>query len=439
MPLDAVVIAPYRAGDRVIPAGTLVHGRLRFAKRVGLGLLRETAKMAIDFTELEPASGPGIPIVSRLAEVDNARERVDRKGVIRGIRATDSFSHRVGYRFLNLAMAHPAGFVPLLVLQTCIFHFPNPEIEYPAGTDLKVELREPLPGDVGIREQKASELDTAGSEELNAVVNAAPFWAVSTRSKDPVDIVNLVFLGAEDAIRSAFEAAGWLAPRRVSATARFSVMRAGAELRALPDAPMRTLMIDGEAADMSWQRSLNDTAKRHHLRIWKGAGEWRDREVWLSAATHDIDMRISLRHDGVTHVIEPKIDREREKVLTDLRMTGCVDAVHYVDRPEAKRFEEGIDRKELETDRRVAVVVLNACEKPLTFQSPGEKFARPSKATRVTRILTLSTKNYFLRCNWPWRIGDTGYMGFRKFVSWNKERAERRAREAAALAAPSAN
>ena len=81
--------------------------------------------------------------------------------------------------------------------------------------------------------------------------------------------MNLVFLGSEDAIRSAFEAAGWMARRRVSALARFSVMRAGAELRALPDAPMRTLMIDGEVADMSWQRSLNDTAKRHHLRIWK--------------------------------------------------------------------------------------------------------------------------------------------------------------------------
>src|SRR4051794_28096136 len=76
MPVDAVVIAPYRAGDRVIPAGTLVHGRLRLAKRVGLGLVRETAKMAFEFTELEPVSGPGISIVSRLAEVDNARERV---------------------------------------------------------------------------------------------------------------------------------------------------------------------------------------------------------------------------------------------------------------------------------------------------------------------------------------------------------------------------
>src|SRR5204862_6951514 len=132
-----------------------------------------------------------------------------------------------------------------------------------------------------------------GSEELSALVKAAPFWAVSTGSKDPVDIVNLVFLGTEDAIRSAFEAAGWTAPRPVSASARLSVMRAGAELRALPDAPMRTLMIDGVAADMSWQRSLNDTAKRHHLRLWKGAGEWREREVWISACTPDTDNRVS--------------------------------------------------------------------------------------------------------------------------------------------------
>src|SRR5947208_8766347 len=67
MPVDAMVIAPYRTGDRVIPAGTLVHGHLRMAKKVGLGLVRESAKMAVDFTELELASGPVIPIASRLA------------------------------------------------------------------------------------------------------------------------------------------------------------------------------------------------------------------------------------------------------------------------------------------------------------------------------------------------------------------------------------
>ena len=240
MPVNAVVIAPYRAGDGVIPAGTLVHGRLRFAKKVGLGLVRETAKMALDFTELEPASGPEISIVSRLAEVDNARERVDRKGVIRGIRATESYSHRVGYRFLNLAMEHPAGFVPLLVLQTCIFHFPNPEIEYPAGTDLKLELQEPLPADAGDPRNTGARV---GYCRVGGIKRAGPSRAVLGSidgKKDPVDIVNLVFLGSEDAIQGAFEAAGWTAPRPVSATARLSVMRAGAELRALPDAPMRT-------------------------------------------------------------------------------------------------------------------------------------------------------------------------------------------------------
>ena len=47
MPVDAVVIAPYRNGDRVIPPGTLVRGKVRFVKKVGLGLVRETAKMAV--------------------------------------------------------------------------------------------------------------------------------------------------------------------------------------------------------------------------------------------------------------------------------------------------------------------------------------------------------------------------------------------------------
>jgi hypothetical protein len=269
-------------------------------------------------------------------------------------------------------------------------------------------------------------------------VKASPFWALSATSKDAVDIVNLMFLGSAESIDTAFQAAGWTTPRPVSAAARLSVMRAAAEMRALPDAPMRTLMVGGEAPAVSWQRSLNSAAKRHHLRIWAQPGEWRGSDVWLAAATHDIDVKISLKHGGVTHSIEPRIDLEREKVLNDLRLTGCVDAVHYVDRPEARRVEEGIDRKVLETDRRVAAVFLNACADPRTVHPPAEKSRRASKMTRVTRLITLSARNYFLRCNWPWRIGEAGYTGTRMLVSWQKERSQRRAQAAAAVP-PSGN
>jgi len=430
--ITAVVIAPFHVGDRVIPPGTIARGCIRSAKRVGLGLVRETAKLALDFTELELASGTRVPLKSRLAEVDNARERVDGNGVIRGIRATASLSHRVGYRFFNLALANPAGFVPVLLLQTCIFHFPDPEIEYPAGTDLKLELLQPVPADAGVSEAPTPQLDSAALEDLDAAVQESPFWTVSTTGKHAVDVVNLMFVGSRESIERAFDAAGWTAPRDISAAARLSVMRAVAELRALPDAPMRTLLLTGEAPAMSRQRSLNTTAKRHHLRIWKSGRESRGREIWVSAATHDIDVTISLKHGLVTHAIALEIDLEREKIVNDLRLTGCVDAVQFVDRPEATRLQGGVDRKGIQTDRRVAALVLNECQAPVMAHDPTEQSPAPSRMTRVVRTITLSARNYFLRCNWPYRIAETGYTGIRTTVIWRRNRSERRARLAAA-------
>jgi hypothetical protein len=51
---------------------------------------------------------------------------------------------------------------------------------------------------------------------------------------------------------------------------------------------MSPLLLNGAEADMSWEKGLNDVAKRHHARLWK-AGTWRDQEWWIGAATRDID------------------------------------------------------------------------------------------------------------------------------------------------------
>ena len=54
---------------------------------------------------------------------------------------------------------------------------------------------------------------------------------------------------------------------------------------------MTALLLGGAEADMSWQKGLNDVAKRHHIRIWKQPGLWNGQEVWMAAAP--VDMRKS--------------------------------------------------------------------------------------------------------------------------------------------------
>jgi len=92
-PVSAIVIAPIAVGGKtLVPLGTELTGVVEETKRVGLGFSREVARLHITFDMAHLPDGQSLPIVSRITGVDNAREKVDQEGRIRGIRATASFS-----------------------------------------------------------------------------------------------------------------------------------------------------------------------------------------------------------------------------------------------------------------------------------------------------------------------------------------------------------
>ena len=146
-PGDAVeaLVAPPACPDArdQLPPGTLLFGRVRNVRRVGLGIAHETAKLRLDFYELHFPDGRMRGVETRLLGIDNARERVDRNGAIHGIRATASLSSRVGSRLAFAAFDHPLFLGPALVVESQVFRFPDPEIEYGRGTELTVEVHLP--------------------------------------------------------------------------------------------------------------------------------------------------------------------------------------------------------------------------------------------------------------------------------------------------------
>ena len=52
-------------------------------------------------------------------------------------------SNRVGQHIAFLAMGHPAAMLPLLVAESAMFHFPEPEIELTRGADLHLSVEFP--------------------------------------------------------------------------------------------------------------------------------------------------------------------------------------------------------------------------------------------------------------------------------------------------------
>ena len=102
--------------------------------------------------------------------------------------------------------------------------------------------------------------------------------------------------------------------------------------------PMRPFLLNGEPADMNWQKSLNSYARRDHLRMWEWTDSTSSKTVWLSSSTHDTGAALSLKHHQFVHHISPDIDEERSKVIRDLTAAGCVESVHIIQRRGVPNF-----------------------------------------------------------------------------------------------------
>jgi hypothetical protein len=403
------------------PAGTVVSGIVKAIRRVGLGLVRETARMELDFRDLHLQDGRDYPLQARLIRIDNARERVDRAGAIRGARATDSLSNRLSMRIASEALVHPIGLIPLFVLENTMFRFPNPEIEYTSGTELVLELENPVGGDISGCPTAEPVVHADESDELQHLIAALPYWTYCQRNRKPMDPTNLVFVGSQEEIERGFAAAGWNGSQPASASTRLEGLRAMMDRRGYDDAPMTTLLLDGAEPDINRQKALNTLGKRDHLRIWKRDGEWRGRTVWASAATKDVAATFSFQPFGFSHQIQNDIDLERDKVVTDLEFTGCVDSVSYVERPEVLRSPEYEERKGVVTDARIAIVELNSCDTPVPAAETEGENPPPPVAFRIFRRLMLTARNHIIRDNLIWRRGEAVYVGFRMLRNWRAQ------------------
>jgi hypothetical protein len=80
--------------------------------------------------------------------------------------------------------------------------------------------------------------------------------------------------------------------------------------------------------------------------------------VWVVAATHDMGINFSEANRTFIHRIDSSIDREREKVVNDLVLTGHVVSVLLVDRSAIPQHAQNATGDNLVTDGKIAVLLL---------------------------------------------------------------------------------
>jgi len=415
---SATAISPLEDGGQlIIPQGSLIHGTVIRASAVGLGLVHERATLELGFQEYELADGGRYALGARLDFIENSREQVDSRGRIKGVLAASSpqgllrgiwyrptddfFSHSaLGLTGLGGALwSHfslgPFGAAGVLAARYLAFSLPEPEIQLPSGTEMRL-VATSIPEDAPTTPVLA---DRSVGESLALWLQMQPRGVTRPDGKPADDVINLAFIGGAEELQNAFSTAGWMTAEPRTLHSVSAAYRAYNSMSGYATAPVSPLLYQQAEPGVVFQKSFNTIAKRHHIRIWS-AGSFEGQEVWLGAATHDAGVRLQLRSRTITHKIDPRTDRERAKVVTDLGFALCSERVSFLGPSPDAAANPGI-----QTDGRLAVVHLQACSRSASDGEPPLG-APGSKMKRLARRFVLETRQYFLRDNmyyWAFR------------------------------------
>ena len=406
-----LAVSPQCDGAPVFPAGTLVEGHVGRVQKVGMGFVHESSSVELEFTQILPDGAPPIALKARVIEVENGRERVH-KGIMYGIRSTDNMQNRLTTRLMHLPTWNPSSLWVVLAYRAAIPFSPEPEVYFPPGTDLRLELAAPLQLPAEMAAVLANQEFTAKNRKaLDEQVLALPLRS-STSKGGSADVVNVVFLGSREQVSSAFKAAGWAGSDTMTTGSAFRLAAAFAALKNDVHLPISRQTLVGKAPDSMWQKSFDSVQKRDHTRVWSQAADWQGQEVWPGASIRETGAVFSFRNFKLIHHVDVDLDTEREKVVRDLTLAGCVDTVHNAPRPLMPLYSRNATGDEMSTDGDVAIVQLKDCERPNfdIADSVGTLPSRPhSKFTRYLRAQVLSVRSLW-RANVVYGIYDATHL-----------------------------
>jgi hypothetical protein len=199
---------------------------------------------------------------------------------------------------------------------------------------------------------------------MAAEISPALFAAIPRRVQDQQgdlgDMVNFALVGSEEQVAKAFQSAGWV---KVDSTRQDAVVHGLIETlqhKAYLEMPMSTLYLFGRPQDLSYARAdpIMVAAERHHLRVWKSADTVNGRPLWVGSSTHDIGFEKDQRDNGVTHKIDPQIDKERDFLEQSFAAAGNLQAAAYVTPSDPLTTAKTATGGSFQSDGRIVVLIL---------------------------------------------------------------------------------
>jgi LssY C-terminus len=399
--IRAVLIqSPDCDGAPVFPAGLEVDGQVVAARKVGLGIIHETASLELIFDRIVTAEGSVLPIASQVVEVDNARETV-RKGKIRGILATYTPQGRITDGLGHLPSLNPYS-APSLIVYRLFTILPEPEIYLPPGTDLRLRLNVPLyVGDQPELPQVSFQMDEIERGDVEMLLQKNTARTYTGKGKE-ADLVNVLFLGSREQMDAAFRASGWMNGDRISTRSVLREFRAFLTLSNYPTAPITTQYLQGQRQDVTWQKSFNSYSRRDHVRLWEEHGTVLGQDAWLGSYSRETSAALSITQHKFIHHLDRNLDDGVNMLARDLTLAGCVKSVQLLPRPELHETFVNATGDEMRTAGALTVVQLADCANSQTEYARANPLipVRPrSRLVRYFRTQVLVYKSDVVRGN----------------------------------------
>ena len=214
------------------------------------------------------------------------------------------------------------------------------------------------------REPEAAKKQNDAAMVTASSLSPALFAGIPRRVQDqqnnPGDMVNFALIGSDAQVVQAFQNAGWV---KVDASKQDAVLHgllSTLQRQAYLEMPMSTLFLFGRPQDLSYARAdpITVAAERHHLRVWKTTQTVNGQPLWVGSSTHDIGFERDQRNNGVTHKIDPDIDKERDFIQASFAAAGNLQSAAYVTPADPLRTAKTATGGEFHSDGRIVVMAL---------------------------------------------------------------------------------
>jgi hypothetical protein len=183
----------------------------------------------------------------------------------------------------------------------------------------------------------------------------------NTTSGIPGDPINVGLVGTEADLHTAMLAAKWYPADPITLKSSLNIAADTVLKRSYEDAPVSSLYLWGRKQDFAFEQPLEGgPRRRHHVRFWRSETLDVDGEpMWFGAVTFDTHVGLSHTTGEITHHIDPDIDRERDKLIEDLRQVHQLKRSYWIVDFHSQQKGKNGGGDPFHTDGRLGVGVLN--------------------------------------------------------------------------------